>query len=233
MKSLDLIKMLDKILKTKFDSGAKSYNRQRSNVIPHMDQMYSIVAELASSNVPGPKILDLGAGTGLLTGKLFKKYSRGTFTLIDISMEMLNIARERFKGKANFEYIQQNYLKTDFDSSFDIVISSLSIHHLNNNSKEKIYSKVYEILNEGGVFINTDQVLAPSSENEYIYQRNWMEKIETGSLKQDEKKFIFDRMKLDNPSTLENNLKWLKNCGFINVDVFYKYYNFCILYGKK
>jgi tRNA (cmo5U34)-methyltransferase len=225
--------MVDEILKTKFDSGAKSYNRQRSNVIPNMDQIYSIVAELASSNVPGPKILDLGAGTGLLTEKLFKKYSRGTFTLIDISMEMLNIARERFKGKANFEYIPQDYLKIDFDSSFDIVISSLSIHHLNNNSKEKIYSKVYEILNEGGVFINADQVLAPSSENEYIYQRNWMEKIETGSLKQDEKKFIFDRMKLDNPSTLENNLKWLENCGFINVDVFYKYYNFCILYGKK
>jgi tRNA (cmo5U34)-methyltransferase len=37
----------------------------------------------------------------------------------------------------------------------------------------------------------------------------------------------------DNPSTLENNLKLLENCGFINVDVFYKYYNFCLLYGKK
>ncbi len=225
--------MVDEILKTKFDRGAKSYDRQRSDVIPNMDQIYTIIAELASSEVPGPKILDLGAGTGLLTEQLFKKYSGGSFTLIDISMEMLNIARERFKGNPNFRYIQEDYLKTDFEDSFNIVISSLSIHHLNDNAKKNLYSKVYEILNEGGIFLNADQVLVPSSENEYIYQRNWWEKIETGSLKQDEKEFIIDRMKLDKPSTLKNNLRWLENCGFTNVDIFYKYYNFCILYGKK
>ncbi len=225
--------MVDEILKTKFDRGAKSYDRQRSDVIPNMDQIYTIIAELASNEVPGPKILDLGAGTGLLTEQLFKKYSGGSFTLIDISMEMLNIARERFKGNPNFRYIQEDYLKTDFEDSFNIVISSLSIHHLNDNAKKNLYSKVYEILNEGGIFLNADQVLAPSSENEYIYQRNWWEKIETGSLKQDKKEFIIDRMKLDKPSTPKNNLRWLENFGFTNVDVFYKYYNFCILYGKK
>jgi len=228
-----MIKMVDEILKTKFDRGAKSYDRQRSDVIPNMDQIYTIIAELASSEVPGPKILDLGAGTGLLTEQLFKKYSGGSFTLIDISMEMLNITRERFKGNPNFRYIQEDYLKTDFEDSFNIVISSLSIHHLNDNAKKNLYTKVYEILNEGGIFLNADQVLVPSSENEYIYQRNWWEKIETGSLKQDEKEFIIDRMKLDKPSTLKNNLRWLENCGFTNVDIFYKYYNFCILYGKK
>jgi len=228
-----MIKMVDEILKTKFDRGAKSYDRQRSDVIPNMDQIYTIIAELASSEVPGPKILDLGAGTGLLTEQLFKKYSGGSFTLIDISMEMLNIARERFKGNPNFRYIQEDYLKTDFEDSFNIVISSLSIHHLNDNAKKNLYTKVYEILNEGGIFLNADQVLVPSSENEYIYQRNWWEKIETGSLKQDEKEFIIDIMKLDKPSTLKNNLRWLENCGFTNVDIFYKYYNFCILYGKK
>ncbi len=30
-------------------------------------------------------------------------------------------------------------------------------------------------------FINADQVIAPNPENEYIYQRNWYEKIEKGS----------------------------------------------------
>ncbi len=46
-------------------------------------------------------------------------------------------------------------------------------------------------------------------------------------------KLLLDRMKLDKPASLENNLKWLERCGFVNVDVFYKYYNFCIIYGKK
>ncbi len=225
--------MVEEIIKAKFDKGAKSYDRQRSYIIPNMDQFYTIMVELASSDVPNPKILDLGAGTGLLSEKLYKKYSKGSFTLIDISNEMLNIAMERFEGNPNFKYILGDYLKTDFKDSFDIAISSLSIHHLNDNSKKIIYSKVYDILDEGGIFLNADQVLAPSSENEYIYQRNWWEKIKKGYLKKDEKKLIMDRMKLDKPATLKNNLKWLADCGFTNVDVFYKYYNFCVIYCKK
>ena len=140
---------------------------------------------------------------------------------------------ERFEGNPNFKYILGDYLKTDFKDSFDIIMSSLSIHHLNDNSKKIIYSKIYDSLNEGGIFLNADQVLAPSSENEHIYQRNWLEKIKKGHLKKDEKKLIMDRMKLDKPTTLKNNLKWLDDCGFTNVDIFYKYYNFCVLYCKK
>jgi len=225
--------MVDEILRTKFNNGAKSYDRQRSIVIPNMDQLYTIIVNLAKSNVLRPKILDLVAGTGLLTEEIFKKYFRGQFTLIDISEEMLNIAKKRFKENRNFKYILGDYLKIDFEESFDIIVSSLSIHHLEDKDKKILYAKVYEILNNDGIFLNADQVLAPSSENENIYQRNWLEKIEVGTLKQNEKKIIIDRMKHDKPATLENNIKWLKKCGFTNVDVFYKYYNFCVLYGKK
>jgi tRNA (cmo5U34)-methyltransferase len=225
--------MVDEILKTKFNKGAKSYDRQRTIVIPNLDQLYNIITDLADSNILAPRILDLGAGTGLLTENIFNKYSRGYFTLIDISEEMLDIARKRFKDNLNFKYILGDYLKADFEDSFDIIVSSLSIHHLEDNDKRIIYSKVYELLNDDGIFLNADQVLAPSSENEYIYQKNWLEKIETGTLNQDEKDVIIDRMKHDKPATLENNINWLKNSGFTNIDVFYKYYNFCVLYAKK
>jgi tRNA (cmo5U34)-methyltransferase len=225
--------MVDKSLKSKFDSGAKNYDRQRHQIIPNLDQMYSMMTELASSEIPEPKILDLGAGTGLLTNYILKKYSQGHFTLLDISNEMLNIARERFKGNSNFKFINGDYLEENFIEKYDIVISSLSIHHLKDHSKRIIYSKIYECLKKGGIFLNLDQVYAPSSENETIYQRNWIEKIDSKSLSSSEKEIIFDRMKHDQPATLKNNLKWLKNCGFKSVDVFYKYYNFSILYGKK
>ena len=225
--------MVDEILRTKFNKGAKSYDRQRGIVIPNLDQLYTVIENLANSNVSRPRILDLGAGTGLLTEKIFKKYFRGHFTLIDISEEMLSIAKKRFKKNRNFKYILGDYLKIDFEESFDIIISSLSIHHLEDKDKKILYSKVYEILNNDGIFLNADQVLAPSTENEYIYQKNWLEMIEVGTLKQDEKEIIIDRMKHDKPATLENNIIWLKKCGFNNVDVFYKYYNFCVLYGNK
>ncbi len=58
---------------------------------------------------------------------------------------MLNNARERFDGQSNFNYIHGDYLKADFDDSFDIVVSSLSIHHLEDN--EKKYSLLKSLRN--------------------------------------------------------------------------------------
>jgi tRNA (cmo5U34)-methyltransferase len=225
--------MSNKILKEKFDQNAELYDRQRRWVIPCLDDLYTIITDLARSEVPGPKILDMGAGTGLLTQYLYKKYKRAEFTLIDLSDEMLNIAKQRFKGKSNFKYINNNYVKHDFQDKFDIIASSLSIHHLKDQDKEFLYGKIYKNLNDGGIFLNADQVLASSPSNELEYQRNWQEKIEDGPLPKSEKISILERMKLDKPAKLEYNLKWLEKSGFKDVDVFYKYYNFCVLYGKK
>ena len=113
--------MVDKSLKSKFDRNAKKYDGQMHQIIPNLDQMYGIMTDLASCDIPRPKILYLGAGTGLLTNYMLKKYYRGHFTLLDIS-EMLNIARERFKGNPNFKFINEDYLESNFEK-YDMVIS--------------------------------------------------------------------------------------------------------------
>ena len=134
---------------------------------------------------------------------------------------------------SNFSFIVGDYLKNDFGRTFDIIVSSLSIHHLEHQDKEFLYRKIYQHLKPGGVFINADQVLGPHPANEEEYQRNWMEKIDVGSLSESEKKIILDRMQLDNPASLPDNLEWLEEIGFKDVDVYYKYYNFVVLYGMK
>lgn len=226
-------KSLDQILKEKFSMGAEEYDGQRKHIIPCLEDLYSITSDLATIDNPQPKILDLGAGTGLLTSYIHSRYPDGQFTLLDISPEMLSIARARSKNAPNFRYVVANYLKYDFEDSFDLVVSSLSIHHLEHHHKKFLYQKVYECLNPNGVFINADQVLGPYPANEEEYQRNWMDKIDLDSLSESERELIYERMKLDNPATLEDNLKWLMESGFKDVDVYYKYYNFCILYGKR
>lgn len=231
-------KSRDQLLKEKFNQGASSYDRQRKHVIPCLEDLYRITSDLATVTGPQPKILDLGAGTGLLTSYLHDRYPNGHFTLLDLSEEMLEVARSRMNNDSlnndsNFSYIVGDYLKHDFEGTFDIVISSLSIHHLEHHDKEFLYQKIYQHLNPGGVFINADQVLGLHPANEEEYQRNWMEKIDVGSLSESEKKIILDRMKLDNPASLQENLKWLEEIGFKDVDVYYKYYNFVVFYGKK
>jgi tRNA (cmo5U34)-methyltransferase len=54
-------------------------------------------------------IVDLGAGTGLLTKVIYEMYPNANYTLIDISKDMLKIAKERFKGMTNFNFLEYNY----------------------------------------------------------------------------------------------------------------------------
>lgn len=221
------------VLKEKFSQGAEEYDKQRRHVIPCLEDLYRITVDLANVENPKPKILDLGAGTGLLTLHLHNKYPDGDFLLLDLSEEMLNIARTRFKNAQNFRFMVADYLKQDFKGQFDIVVSSLSIHHLEHPDKIFLYEKIYQHLNTGGIFINADQVLGPNQANEKEYYRNWLSKIDMGSLSESEKTIILDRMKLDKPASLADNFKWLEKTGFVDVDVYYKYYNFVVLYGKR
>ena len=116
----------------------------------------------------------------------------------------------------------------------DIIASSIFPIGIRASLASRIlYEKVYQHLNSGGVFINADQVLGPSPANDEEYYRNWLNKIDVGSLSESEKTFIFDRMELDNPATLADNFEWLEEIGFVDVDVYYKYYNFVVIYGKK
>ncbi len=221
------------MLKEKFSQGAEEYDQQRKHVIPCLEDLYQVTSDLANLNILKPKILDLGAGTGLLTSYLHNKYPLGDFVLLDLSEEMLNIARTRFENSSNFHYVVADYLKQDLEGFFDIVVSSLSIHHLEHPDKRLLYEKVYQHLNPGGVFINADQVRGPYPANEKEYYRNWLNKIDMSALSKSEKTIILDRMELDKPASLADNFKWLEEIGFVDVDVYYKYYNFVVLYGKR
>ncbi len=220
-------------IKKSFDDAARDYDKHRRAVIPHLDELYGVTADLAHSFEENPCVLDLGAGTGLLTEYLFKRYPEAEFTLIDLSGEMLEVAKERFKGHSNFRYIQADYVKQDFEGTYDIVASSLSIHHLSHENKKLIYEKVYHHLNKGGIFINADEVSGSTVSTEREYQRKHDENIENQRLTPEQKKTIFKRRKLDNPAKLIVTLKWFDEIGFKDVDVFYKYYEYCVIAGRR
>ena len=115
-------------VKNAFDNAADSYDSKRKEIIPHMDVYYQTAVEL-TKDYENPKILDLGAGTGILTKMLYNLHPDSRITLLDMSANMLSRAKNKFEGIDNFEYIEDNYLTRDFKQSYDIIISSLSIHH--------------------------------------------------------------------------------------------------------
>lgn len=216
-----------------FDEAAFNYDKQRKSLIPCFDEFYDVLLDLAESKNEVRNILDLGAGTGLMTNFLLKKFPNAKYTLIDFSEEMLNIAKRRFQRLTNISYIKTDYRDYKFNNHYDVIISALSIHHLKNAEKKQLYAKIYEILEFGGVFINGDQFLVRSLNNENTCHEHCKNKIEKTELAEDEKQSAYERMKHDKPATIEDHFNWLEEPGFIDIHLFYKYYNFGIIRGKK
>ena len=214
-----------------FNDASDKYDNYRKQAIPNMELYYNTAIEL-TQNYDKPKILDLGAGTGILTQLLYDKHPESDITLIDLSTQMLKKARKKFQEQ-NFKYIEADYLTYEYNEKYDIVISSLSIHHLTDDEKQNLYRKIYSILNDGGIFINADQVSGQTPYTEQIFKDKDTSHLSKQNIPEEEKEVLRDRRKLDKPSRLTDTIKWYEEIGFVNVDVYYKYYRYFVIAGEK
>ena len=89
-------------------------------------------ARAAALKLPGNRVLDIGAGSGLLSIELAKVRPDFHITAIDISEEMLKLARlnaARAGLTARIDFRQAPAAALPFsDSSFDLVASNTSLH---------------------------------------------------------------------------------------------------------
>ncbi len=218
-----------------FNAVSKEYDAQRRKLIPCFDDFYGMALKLSEQVHPVRKIMDVGAGTGLLSALYAERYPQAKIDLIDISEEMLMKAGERFEGNDNIEFILQDFAEMETEEGeYGVVISALAIHHLTDEKKQKHFRKIYYSLRPCGMFINADQVLGASEFSERIYTSAWRTMVENHTeLTPEEKLSAFERIKLDKMSTLENQLKWLQDAGFNDAENFYQSYNFVVFAALK
>ncbi|RAP74933.1 class I SAM-dependent methyltransferase [Paenibacillus montanisoli] len=220
-------------VRNSFNETAAVYDGQRRKLIPCFDDFYGIAAALAETETEAPSILDLGAGTGLLSSFLLQRYPQAKLTLIDLSDNMLDIARKRFKDVPGVTYRCEDYTKFAAECSFDLIVSGLSIHHLSDEDKRVLYKASYANLKPGGVFINADQVLGHTPYVDALYKTDWKRKVEASGLSAAEIAAAYERTKLDRMAGLQTQLDWLEQASFADVDCVYKYYNFVVMVGRK
>lgn len=221
-----------------FNNSADYYDNWVRKALPCFNDVFSISTEI----IPFPKeskirVLDLGAGTGLFSKFIFEKYSNAKFVLYDVAEKMLEVAKGRFKDDlSQFEFVIDDYknLKTKNIGNFDLVISSLSIHHLENIGKKKLFEDSFEILNEKGIFLNIDQVKGETEYIQKLYWDKWLEKTRrNGGTKEQIKASIKRREEYDKDASLTDQVKWLKEAGFSHVDCIYKNYFVGLFFGMK
>ena len=220
-------------IEEQFDLIANEYDSGRRKFIPCFDDYYENTTAFAASFI-GEKhrILDLGSGTGLLAMYYFHHYPQADYILADVASEMLNVARQRFEHISNVNYSVIDYARELPDGNFDLVISALSIHHLENEQKQELFRKLKNKITPGGWFINYDQFCCESKEMDEFVNTHWIKHLYNSGLSETELERWQERRKLDRECSVGEEIAMLKKCGYESVECIYLCGKFAVIAAR-
>lgn len=217
-----------------FNFVAKEYDANRKKFIPCFDDYYENTTKFIVSNIEKPKrVLDLGAGTGLLSYFWYQQCPSAEYVLVDIADEMLNVARKRFAGIESISYQVLDYSKELPNEDFDVIASALSIHHLENEDKQKLFTEIYDKLPSGGLFVNYDQFCAGQDEMNEWFNSYWENQLSKSGLTEHDMELWQERKKLDKECSVEEEIEMLCKSKFKTVKCVYSYQKFAVIVAMK
>jgi tRNA (cmo5U34)-methyltransferase len=223
-----------KKISNRFDQVSEDYDNQRKYFIPCFNDYYETsISFLSECKNDFKFILDLGAGTGLLTKYLINYFPQASFTLVDISESMLEVAKSHFEKNNNINFIISDYSKKLPDKKFDLIASALSIHHLENDKKKNLYKMIFQNLEKGGYFINLDQFNTDSTFLNDKYNNWWYKFIENSKINDSQKQCWLKRRELDKENTTDETKTMLKTVGFSEVECIYNFMKFGVIFAIK
>jgi tRNA (cmo5U34)-methyltransferase len=123
--------------------------------VPDYDRLQAVVAE-AASEIPADTILDLGTGSGETLRHVVEQHPAARCIGIDESDAMLSVAREVVPNADLRVARLQDELP---EGRFDLVVSALAVHHLDEAEKAALFRRVATRLSPGGRFVLADVVV--------------------------------------------------------------------------
>ena len=215
--------------RTVFDATAATYDRDRMKLIPGHEAFYAAALELIPTDAM--RIVELGAGSGLFSAMLRAAFPEAHLTLIDFSANMLTLARGRLGNDPHITFSLADYTTEPLPPHSDAIVSSLSIHHLEDERKHALLRPILTALRPGGLFINADHIAGPTSELEETYQLRWLSEVRANGATEQQIADSLFRQQEDRRTPVATQLAWLRAAGFTNVDCWYKHSSFAVMSG--
>jgi len=213
--------------------NASTYDTERRRLIPCFDEFYGTVSELIVRSCPeAPRVLDLGAGTGLLSAAIAERVPMAHLHLLDASAEMLQQAARRLSGR-QLQIAVQPLDAVLPPGPFDAIVSALAIHHLDDNGKRRLYSRILAELAPGGIFINAEQVSGNNPRLQSLFESVHLDRARALGSSDAEIAGAIQRMSYDQCASVDDQIRWLRELGFEDVDCFYRSFRFAVFGAWK
>ncbi len=212
-----------------FDTLSAGYTEVIERCFPQYREMLWALLDYLPDDRKYDSILELGCGTGNLTVLLADRFPTATIHYVDLSGESLDVCAERLGTDARFVRVHSDVRELDYaDASFDLVTSSIAIHHLESPAKRTLFAEVRRWLQPHGVFAFCDQFRGATDD---LYERhvaNWRERSLAAGATSDEFGMWMDHQREhDHHDTLGDQSAWLADAGFPVVDCVWR----CLLWS--
>jgi len=172
------------------------------------------------------RVLDVGGGYGALSSAVLDALPRATVVLQDYSPAMLAQAESRLAGygdRVRFHVadLTDPAWTQGLDGPFDAVVSALAIHNLfDADAIARVYRDVCSLVRPGGVFLNSDLVHPTGPLLVELYHRDSSGAGDRGP-------------RLARAGGLVDQLRWLGDAGFDEVDCALKELHHAVLVGLR
>jgi tRNA (cmo5U34)-methyltransferase len=228
------MKTMDKV-KKHIEGEAKDFDRIIKELIPYYAEMIDgMVAAIPHQRTDLINVIDLGCGTGTISRQIKQTFPQARITCLGIAENMIEMSKLKLNNYSDVQYRIGDFKDYEFDDTYDIVVSSLALHHLvTDDDKISFYRKIYESLCPGGVFFNADVVLGSNEHFQSLYMGKWISFMKRHVFDEEiETKWLPKYREEDRPSKLMDQLIWLKDIGFSEIDIIWKYYNYAVYGGR-
>ncbi len=208
-----------------FEQVRGQYTDAIARCVPRYGEMLAMLLEYIPRELQPRRILELGCGSGNLTLLLAKAYPDTPLTAVDLSPGMLAECRARLAHRAGVEYLESDFRELDFDAEqFDLVASSISLHHLDATERSELFARIHGWLAPGGWFAFSDQMSGSTPE---IYDRHllaWRQAAHCqGTTEREWADWMQHQQAHDHHAPLAAHFDWLQAAGFRQIDCPWRY----------
>ncbi len=133
--------------------------------IPASNLQLEVMLKIVSAWQPSPaSVLDLGCGNGILGRAVLEGFSPTDLVFLEFSDPMLDAARKKVPAKGPARFVKADFSSPDWQAAlgeaaaFDLVVSGFFIHHQPDERKRARYAEVFDLLRQGGIFLNLEHV---------------------------------------------------------------------------
>ena len=227
---------------------ARQFVEARAARVPQTRTQLDVLLHVLGCRPDPPRrLLDVGAGDGILLATLLEALPEASGVAVDFSLPMLERAQTRLAPFGDRAVVVEGDLaspawRAAVTGPFDAIVSGFAIHHLPDVRKRALYAEAFDLLAPGGALLNLEHVASASprvgaiADEAMVVHQHAQRRAAGEAIGREQVRREFQ----ERPDRLANILapveeqcRWLRELGFVDVDCFWKWFELALFGGFR